>query len=132
MIKRKNSSDFVVACLHQIVFSRLDLGLVDVRTLVDQPSSFRYPRSRIPLTEVLVRCGDNYEVLIGTTRIAIVDRELVDQLPAEYFSRPEGHRGSIIAMLLLTQLKEDRDRIEMDPPGLASISKSADRPLLDR
>jgi len=132
MINRNNSSNFVVACFRRMVSSRPDLGLVDARTLIGRPSSYRYPRSRIPLTELLVRRGDHYEVLIGTTRVAIVDRELVDLLPAEYLSRPEGNRGSVIAMLLLTQLKEGRGRIDMDPQGLAAVSKSDDTRLLDR
>jgi hypothetical protein len=48
----------------------------------------------------------------------------VDLLPKEYLDRPESSRGSLLAMLMFTQVKEGKGSLEIDRDALASVERS--------
>jgi hypothetical protein len=124
MMNSDKSRKFLASSLHQMAKTHSHLALVGADFLLENPGGRLFSRNRSRFPEVLIPYGDHFELYIGFTRVALADKQLVDLLPKDYLAQPESSRGSLLAMLMFTQVKEGKGSLQIDRDALASTAGS--------
>jgi hypothetical protein len=114
---------FLAASLRRMAKTHKHLGLASADFLLSNLGVLPFNRIQSRFPEVLIPYGGHFELLVGSTRVAKADKQLVDLLPKDYLDQPESSRGSLLAMLMFTQVKEGKGSLEIDRDALASVER---------
>lgn len=122
MTKTPRTHKFSTACLSQIAWLRKRLGLASDTAVLEHAVAELHTRKQAEFRQRLVPSGNHYDLMVGSTVVASVGKQLFSSLPAKLQTTLlDGGDIPGFAILLLTQARSGKGYFSINWPAVNSI-----------